>query len=144
MPVDFESGCKDQEVELEHTFWCVDLQDIVVAANLVNRTADMEAGIVMARNAQGAALGWRYLLLIDVVADTPFPLVGQAGIAMHQPRVAGPLSFVDPRYVVAPDDQIDAGSPRFQCCCRAVHGRRARSDHADTQARKAGVVVRVR
>ena len=94
----------------------------------------------MARHAQRAAAWWRHLLHVDVVADLPFPLVGQTLVAVGQAGAACALALVDARNVGAADQQIDAGGAALQRRGGAVHGRCARTHHAHALALERAVV----
>ena len=92
------------------------------------------ARCAMARDALRAVARRRHLLRVDVVADPPFPVVGQARVALHEAGVAGALALVDARQVGAPHQQVHVRGAGFERGRGAVHRRGAGADHADAQA----------
>ena len=94
----------------------------------------------MARDAQRAAVWRRHLLGVDVVADAPFPGIGQQILAVGQTGHARALGLVDQRQLRAADQHVHAGRAVFESRRRAVHGRSPGTDHAHMLARQRGVV----
>ncbi len=139
-PVDAESRGEDQEVQCEHALGRGDADFVVHHGQVLDACAQVEARVGVARHAQRAAARRRDLGGVDVVADLPLPFVGQRQVAVGQAGIAGALALVDAGDVLAADQQVHAGRARLQRGGRAVHGGRARADHAHALAGERGVV----
>jgi len=139
-PVDGKAGGDDQEVQHEHALGGVHVQLVAHGFHALHRTTQVEVGVGMARHAQGAALRGGHLLGVDVVADAPFPVIGQQVLAVGQAGHARALGLVDARQVAAAHQQVHAGGAQLQGRAGTVHGRGARAHHAHMPAGQRGVV----
>jgi len=142
-PVDGEARGEDQEVERERAPGRGHAQFPPCLRDGVHRAAEVEERIRVARHAQRAAVRRRYLLRVDVVADAPFPCIGQVVVPLREAGHARALGLVHRGHGGAPRDQVHAGRAAFERRAGAVHGGRAHADHAHAPARQRGVVQHV-
>lgn len=97
-------------------------------------TVQQEPRPSRAGNPDRTGAGRRYLLSIEVVANTPFPGIRQTPIAMNHARMTGALAFVDTRQFGTPDQQVNPCGARFQRGCCTVHRRGPAPDDCHTLA----------
>src|SRR5690606_5292856 len=128
--VDAKAGAEDNDVGIQWALIRVEA-DRSVGIQLcgIHPGMGVEEGVGEFGDPQGAALGRGHLLTVDVMAYSPFPVVGKLPETMRHAGTARSLGLIHTRNLGAAGEQMDFCRTVLKCCGGTIHGRSAYADH---------------